>query len=151
MKAKTKKKTSSKHKASTKSKAKARPKASSSGAIVPSTNGSNGRDPRTGKFLKGNSGGPGSPLARTAAKFSALFRSAVSEADIEAIATMLVKAARAGDIMAAREVLNRTAGRPAVDDFGDAPPPSMAAAVHVALTGLGIDRTFTPNQTDDVS
>ena len=77
----------------------------------PSTNGGNGRDPRTGRFAKGNSGGPGNPNAQHVAKLRDGFRSACTLADVRAICRRLVAMAKKGNVLAAREVLDRTIGK----------------------------------------
>jgi len=75
------------------------------------------RDPETGRFLPGNGGGPGNPhAARVAALRSALLE-AVTPADLAAIAKMLVRAARGGDVAAAKVVFERTLGRPLEADI----------------------------------
>ena len=76
----------------------------------PKSNGANGRD-NNGRFVRGNPGGPGNPHARRVGKLrNALIRS-VSDADVKEIIAKLVEAAKAGDIQAAREVLDRTIGK----------------------------------------
>ncbi len=83
----------------------------------PSTNGSNGRDARgrdeRGRFAKGNPGGPGNPNAQHVAKLRDGFLSACSVADVRAICRKLVAMAKRGNVLAAREVLDRTIGKPA--------------------------------------
>ena len=80
----------------------------------PSTNGGNGRDPRTGRFAKGNTGGPGNPNAQHVAKLRDGFRSACTLADVRAICRRLVAMAKKGNVLAAREVLDRTIGKSAM-------------------------------------
>ena len=77
----------------------------------PSPNGPNGRD-RRGRFAKGNPGGPGNPHARHVAQLRSAMLEAVSEKDIAIIIERLVDAAKGGDLAAAREILNRTVGKP---------------------------------------
>lgn len=77
----------------------------------PSANGSN-RD-RQGRFVPGHHApGPGNPFARRTAALRSALLAAVSEKDLKAIVAKLVKLAKAGDVIAAREVLNRCVGRP---------------------------------------
>jgi len=76
----------------------------------PSPNGSNGRD-SNGRFTKGNRGGPGNPYARRVADFRRVLLEAVSDQDLHDIARTLVEKGKAGDVMAAREVLDRMLGK----------------------------------------
>lgn len=78
---------------------------------TPSPNGANGRGP-DGRFAKGNSGGPGNPYAKRAAKLRSALYEAVTDDDLRAIVAKLVESAKGGDIAAAREVLDRLLGRP---------------------------------------
>ena len=71
---------------------------------------SNGRTTK-GRFAKGNHGGPGNPHAKQVALLRSALLAAVTVEDIEAIARALVAHARAGEIPAARELLNRVLGK----------------------------------------
>ena len=71
----------------------------------------NGRDGQ-GRFAPGNPGGPGNPYVKRAAEIRAAMIEAVSEDDLRAIVRALVKKAKAGDTVAAREVLDRLIGKP---------------------------------------
>jgi hypothetical protein len=77
----------------------------------PSPNGDSERDQR-GRFAKGNSGGPGNPLARQASKFRAAAMSAITPEHVAAIIRKATKKALEGDMKAARLVLERVLGRP---------------------------------------
>ena len=88
---------------------------------APSTNGSNGRNPN-GTFAKGNSGGPGNPHAKRTAELRTAALHAVTAEDIQEIMAELVRLAKTGDIVAIREVFNRTIGKPT-----DALDPDRAA------------------------
>lgn len=79
--------------------------------IAPSPNGSNGRNP-SGRFAKGNAGGPGNPYARKVAKLRSVMLQAVTQADMKAIVKKLVDEAKGGDVRAAKEVLDRCLGKP---------------------------------------
>lgn len=73
---------------------------------------SEGKDPKTGRFLPGNRIGQGNPHAKKAhALRNALF-SAVTEEDIDAVIRALIDEAKGGDVPAARELLDRCLGKP---------------------------------------
>ncbi|MEX0655535.1 MAG: hypothetical protein WD151_15545 [Phycisphaeraceae bacterium] len=80
-------------------------------ANSPSINGANGRDAR-GRFVKGNAGGPGNPHIQKVAKLKAVMLEAVTQKDLRAIVKVLIEKARAGDVTAAREVMDRCFGKP---------------------------------------
>ncbi len=79
-------------------------------STLPSPNGANGRG-AGGRFTKGNPGGPGNPYVRRVANIRSVLMSAVSDDDLRAIVSTLVEKAKAGDVMAAREVLDRMLGK----------------------------------------
>ena len=86
----------------------------------PSTNGGNGLRDTRGRFVKGNPGGPGNPNIQHVAKLRDGFRSALSVADVRKICRKLVAIALKGNLMAVREVLDRTIGKcPTAADDGD--------------------------------
>lgn len=76
-----------------------------------SKNGENGRDSR-GRFLPGNPGGPGNPHARKVAALRASLLSAVNTTMLRRIVRALIAKAVNGDVVAAREVLDRVLGKP---------------------------------------
>jgi hypothetical protein len=78
---------------------------------TPSPNGANGRNAQ-GRFLPGNQGGPGNPFARRCAAIRKAFLEAVSEEDMQAIATQLVARAKGGDLAAIKVLLLWTLGKP---------------------------------------
>jgi hypothetical protein len=78
----------------------------------PSTHGPNGQDGR-GRFAKGNKLGRGNPLAGRAARIRATLLKSLTPADAKEIAAVLIKLAKAGDLAAIRELLDRTVGKPA--------------------------------------
>lgn len=63
--------------------------------------------------MQGNPGGPGNPHGRQVAELRRVILEAVTPDDLRAIIAALVKKAKAGDITAAREVLDRCFGKPA--------------------------------------
>jgi len=83
--------------------------------MTPSTNGHNGRD-NAGKFLPGNSGGPGNPFASRVGKLRSALISAVTEEDVQAVVKAIVTAAKSGDVAAAKLFFDRVLGKPVVDD-----------------------------------
>lgn len=78
----------------------------------PSTNGGNGARDEGGRFANGNPGGPGNPYAQQVARIRSAILEAVSDDDLRAVVAALVEKARKGDVAAARELLNRLAGKP---------------------------------------
>jgi len=81
----------------------------------PSPNGPDGRDAR-GRFARGNPGGPGNPHARRVAQLRAALLKAVKPADVQEVARRLVSAAKAGDVPAAKLLLDRLFGPPVAVD-----------------------------------
>ena len=78
-----------------------------------------------GRFLPGNPGGPGNPHARATSRLRSALLRAATPSNIEAIVRALIEKAKAGDVQAAREVLNRALGRTAqsVEANGDQEQP----------------------------
>ena len=89
-------------------------------STLPSPNGSNGRG-AGGRFTKGNPGGPGNPHARHVAEIRSVLMSAVSNDDLRAIVSTLVEKAKAGDVMAAREVFDRLVGKAKISIASEPP------------------------------
>ena len=86
--------------------------AKSSGASPPLPKGANGRDEK-GRFAQGWKGGPGNPLAKRVAQLRSMILEAVTEEDLRAVVVALIKKAKGGDVMAARELLDRLVGKSA--------------------------------------
>lgn len=79
----------------------------------PSTNGDNGgRRDAGGHFAKGNPGGPGNPFARRVARLRSLLLDALTDTDFEGIVKALADRAKAGDVAAAKLVLQYAVGAP---------------------------------------
>ncbi len=78
---------------------------------APSPDGDNGRD-ASGRFARGNAGGPGNPFARRLAAFRKVLLAAVTEDDLRAVTAELVRRARDGDVLAMRLLLAYVIGRP---------------------------------------
>jgi len=84
----------------------------------PSANGFDGdRDPATGRFRRGNSASRGNPLGGQVSKLRAALIEAVSEGDMREVAAGLIKAAKAGDVAAAKVLLTYTLGKPIEHDL----------------------------------
>src|SRR4051812_1641500 len=84
--------------------------------LPPTPNGSSGRGPN-GKFLPGNRLGKGNPFAQRTQRLRVALLESVSPADVEQIIDAMVAAAKKGDVVAAREVLDRTIGRSVATDI----------------------------------
>ena len=72
---------------------------------------SGGRDPATGKFLAGNAFAQGNPHAKRVGELRTAMLEAVTPRDLRAIVKKLIAQAKAGDVIAAREVLDRSLGK----------------------------------------
>ena len=83
---------------------------------APSPNGRNGRE-ATGRFAKGNAGGPGNPHARKVGQLRSAMLRTVSGKDMQPIVKKLVEEAKGGDVRAAKEVMDRCLGRPVEADL----------------------------------
>ena len=69
-----------------------------------------GRD-AGGKFIPGFKGGPGNPFASTAIEYRRAINEAVSVEDVKEIAKAIVAKAKNGDVVAAKVILERVAGK----------------------------------------
>jgi hypothetical protein len=65
----------------------------------------------------GNRGGPGNPHARRVGELRSALLEAVTPADLKAVVRALIKKAKGGDVPAAREVIERTLGKPLEADL----------------------------------
>ena len=70
----------------------------------------NGRD-GAGRFVKGNPGGPGNPLASNAQAFRKAIYEAVTLDEMKDVVRVLFRCARTGQPWAVKELLDRTAGK----------------------------------------
>ena len=66
-----------------------------------------------GRFAIGNDGGPGNPFARQTAALHSAFLQRATPQDMKAIADKLFEQAKAGNVVAAKLVLQYTIGKPA--------------------------------------
>ncbi len=66
----------------------------------------------SGKFARGNPGGPGNPNAQRTADLRALLMQTVTENDLRTVLNKLVRLAKGGDLAAIRELLDRVFGKP---------------------------------------
>jgi len=80
--------------------------------MMPTPNGSLGRDLVSGRFTAGNPGGPGNPYARRVAAMRTQLLDAVDSDGIAEVARAMLAAAKAGDTAAARLVLSYAVGPP---------------------------------------
>ena len=76
-----------------------------------------GRDAATGQFLPGNKCSRGNPLGGQVARLRAEMLRAIEPDDIRAIIRKLIELARDGDAKAAKEVLDRSLGKPIESDI----------------------------------
>lgn len=67
----------------------------------------NAQRDRSGRFLPGCRPGPGNPESARSQRRMAVFRGAISDEDIEALARALLEKALAGDIRATEALLSR--------------------------------------------
>lgn len=77
----------------------------------PSPNGANGRDGR-GRFAPGNPGGPGNPFARSVAALRSALLGHVDDEVVSRLVKALVEQAEAGNVAAAKLLLEYTLGKP---------------------------------------
>ena len=64
-----------------------------------------------GRFTKGNPGGPGNPHAAQVAQLRSALLDAVTTEDVQAVARRMVEEAKAGNVQAGRELLDRVLGK----------------------------------------
>lgn len=95
--------------------------------MAPSPAGSNGRG-QLGRFATGNKFGTGNPNASKIQKLRAAMLSAVSEKDVKAIVSQVMKLAVGGDLKAAKMILDLV-GRPEGDTPADAPTSPVTPAI----------------------
>jgi hypothetical protein len=77
---------------------------------------SDGKDSK-GKFTVGNRYGVGNPLSRQVNELRVALINRVTCRDIEDIIDALIKQAKAGSVVSAREILDRCLGRPLESDI----------------------------------
>ena len=88
---------------------------------APLPNGSDGRDSH-GRCCKGNRSGPGNPIAQQVSQIRRVLLSAVTEEDLVDIVQSLINKAKAGDTLAAREIMDRLMGKTKVTMEIEPPP-----------------------------
>ena len=71
----------------------------------------------SGRFASGNKFGKGNPLNKRVGQLRSALIRAVTTDDLRAIIAKLIELAKAGDVIAAREVLDRTLGKPVECDL----------------------------------
>ena len=102
---------------------------------APLSNGSDGRDSH-GRFCKGNRGGPGNPIAQQVSQIRRVLLSAVTEEDLVEIVQSLINKAKAGDTLAAREILDRPMGKAKVTMEIEPPPERTEQEIQTDLLML---------------
>ena len=75
------------------------------------TGGEDGRDKKSGRFVKGWRGGPGNPYVSKTAKLRQAIFDVVTPKEMRAIAVKLLALAKEGDIEAAELIMDRTLGK----------------------------------------
>lgn len=103
----------------------------------PSPNGGNGRG-ENGRFLPGNSGGPGNPYAARVGEWRQALADAVTPEVITEVTNELVKAAKAGQPWAVKEIFDRCLGKatqPIEVEAGQHTWQAMVAALQGAANG----------------
>ena len=80
-------------------------------SLTPAPTANGGKDVR-GRFAPGNTLGRGSPLAGRAAKIRAVLLRKLTDAETEKIGDRLLAMAQGGNLLALRELLDRTIGKP---------------------------------------
>ena len=100
------------------------------------------RNAKTGRFVKGTSGGPGNPQLQQLAEYKRVVREAVTPKQLIAVLRTLLEKARGGDILAAKILLDRTLGKvqasPAVADAAAVELPTMANTADVVTASNAI-------------
>jgi hypothetical protein len=85
----------------------------------PSTTGDNGGRDAGGRFGPGNKCAKGNPYARRVARLRSALVRAVRPHDLTEIVRKLIAKAKAGDVVAARELFGRVLGAPLAADIED--------------------------------
>lgn len=83
-----------------------------SAATAPTKTEPSGRDTK-GRFVQGNSFATGNPFAKRTHALRAALLASIRPEDIREVIEMLLAKAKRGDVVAARELLDRTLGKPA--------------------------------------
>ena len=83
---------------------------------TPSPTGDNGRVPN-GRFAAGNQFGRGNPLAKQAQMLRTAMYAAIRPIDLRMVVKKMIELAKAGDVAAARVVLDRALGPPLPIDY----------------------------------
>jgi len=85
--------------------------------IEPSGPSVDGERDERGRFAQGNRLGHGNPHAGRVARLRSALFEAVGEEDLRKVVAALMRAAEEGNVPAAREILDRTLGRPEALDL----------------------------------
>lgn len=85
----------------------------------------NGAHDAAGRFVRGNSGGPGNPHGGTVAKLRSAMLQAITESDVKAIVAKLVDQARDGDLKSATLILSYVGKSVATEEPASSPERSV--------------------------
>lgn len=113
--------------------------APNAGALVPIEPTRIGRD-ASGRFAPGNPGGPGAiahERTKRARELRQALHDAVTPEDMAAVARALVDRAKAGDVAAARELLDRIIGRPTPAQTPDGDPSGEPVVIKLQFDDRG--------------
>jgi hypothetical protein len=87
-----------------------------------------------GRFAKGNKGGPGNPFTKKVNQLRSALLRASTPKDVKEVMAALLKEAKAGDVAAAKEWLDRTVGKaPQAVAITDAEGESLGGAAMMAV------------------
>jgi hypothetical protein len=105
----------------------------------------NGRS-ESGRFTTGNPGGPGNPYNRRVQEIRAELLDALKEGDVADIIQKLIEKAKGGDVVAAREVLDRALGKShqSTSIAATPPPEPTLAEIAAACERLGVPENRWP-------
>ena len=113
----------------------------------PSTTAPNGNDHAPdGRFAKGNHAAIGNPHAQRVAQLRSLLFSAVSDEDLKAIVAKVVEQAKAGDMAAAREVLDRCLGKSVAAVNLDVSGPPHGFTIAMVMAAMAASKPIADDQ-----
>ncbi len=104
--------------------------------MEPITNGGNGRE-LTGRFAKGNPGGPGNPFTRQVATLRGQLLKSVKRNDLRDIVAALVEKSKAGDIPAIKLLFAYLIGAPRLVE--DNPSANEDVTISMRIPGVNCE------------